>query len=162
VQSGFDLFNRKVRINAMFDYKGGYNTQDGANNFQCNSPPLSCRETQDPTAPLALQARAIAKTYGSVLPTGTFKSGAGYFINGQFWKFREFSAVVSLPDRLNQTLRSQGGSNIVFGARNLHLWTKFTGIDPEANAGLNGNETQFEFQTAAAPTYFTVRLNLKY
>lgn len=162
VQSGFDLFSRKVRINAMFDYKGGYNTQDGANNFQCNSPPQSCRETQDPTAPLALQARAIAKTYGSTLPTGTFKSGAGYFINGQFWKFREFSAVVSLPDRLNQALRSQGGSNIVFGARNLHLWTKFTGIDPEANAGLLGNETQFEFQTAAAPTYFTMRLNLKY
>ncbi|HTE46242.1 MAG TPA: TonB-dependent receptor, partial [Gemmatimonadaceae bacterium] len=48
VQSGFDLFNRRVRINTLFDYKGGYSTQDGANNFQCNSSPLSCRETQDP------------------------------------------------------------------------------------------------------------------
>jgi len=42
------------------------------------------------------------------------------------------------------------------------MWTSFTGIDPEANAGLNGNESQFEFQTAAAPTYYTVRINLKY
>jgi TonB-linked SusC/RagA family outer membrane protein len=162
VQSGFDLFKRMVRINALFDYKGGYSTQDGANNFQCNSPPQSCRETQDPTSPLWMQARAIAKTYGTEVNGTTYKSGAGYFINGQFWKFRELSAVLNLPDRINRLARAQSGSNIVFAARNLHLWTSFTGIDPEANAGLNTNETQFEFQTAAAPTYFTLRLNLKY
>jgi TonB-linked SusC/RagA family outer membrane protein len=162
IQNGIDLFSRKLRINALFDYKGGYNTQDGANNFQCNSPPQSCRETQDPTSPLVLQARAIAKTYGTSINGTTYKSGAGYFINGQFWKFRELSAVVSLPNMLNRALRSQNGSTIVFGARNLHLWTSFTGIDPEANAGINSNESQFEFQTAAAPTYFTARLNLKY
>lgn len=48
VQTGFDLFSRRVRVTTSFDYKGGYNTQDGANNFQCNSPPFSCRETQIP------------------------------------------------------------------------------------------------------------------
>jgi TonB-linked SusC/RagA family outer membrane protein len=164
VQSGMDFFGHKLRINTLFDYKGGYSTQDGANNFQCNSPPQSCRETQDPTAPLALQARAVAETYGTDVNGTVFQTSAGYFINGQFWKWRELSAVVTLPDRLNRAMRSQSGSTIVFGARNLHLWTKFTGIDPEANAGLasNNSETQFEFQTAAAPTYFTVRLNLKY
>ncbi|MEP6494426.1 MAG: SusC/RagA family TonB-linked outer membrane protein [bacterium] len=162
IQNGFDLFGRRLRINALFDYKGGYSTQDGANNFQCNSSPLACRETQDPTAPQWEQARAIAKTYGTNIGSTSFKSGAGYFINGQFWKFRELSAVVTLPDAIIRPIRAQNGSSIVFGARNLHMWTKFTGIDPEANAGLNGSETQFEFQTAAAPTYFTVRLNLKY
>ena len=94
--------------------------------------------------------------------TTNYKTGVGYFINGQFWKWRELSAALNLPDRLNRVLRAQNGSNIVFAARNLHLWTSFTGIDPEANAGLNSSETQFEFQTAAAPTYFTLRLNLKY
>ncbi|HWH52805.1 MAG TPA: SusC/RagA family TonB-linked outer membrane protein [Gemmatimonadaceae bacterium] len=163
VQTGFDLFSRRLRVNALFDYKGGYNTQDGANNFQCNSPPQSCRETQDPHAPLALQARAIAETYGSTDANGnTFQTSGGYFINGQFWKWRELSIVANLPNRLTQLMHAQNGSNITFGARNLHLWTAFTGIDPEANASLNGNETQFEFQTAAAPTYFTARLNLKY
>ena len=66
VQNGFDLFNRALRISASFDYKGGYSTQDGANNFQCNTDPFACRETQDPTAPLWEQARAVAKFYGSV------------------------------------------------------------------------------------------------
>ena len=59
-------------------------------------------------------------------------------------------------------LRAQNGSTIVFAARNLHLWSSFTGIDPEANYGVNGTENQNEFQTAAAPTYITLRLNLKY
>ena len=54
IQNGFDLFNHKLRLTALFDYKGGYSIQDGANNFQCNTGPFACRETQDPTAPLAV------------------------------------------------------------------------------------------------------------
>ncbi len=163
IQNGLDLFNRRVRINAMFDYKGGFSTQDGANNFQCNTGPFACRETQDPTAPLWKQARAIAKTYGTTYPTGTnYKTTVGYFMNGQFWKFRELSAVVQLPQVANKYLRSQNGSSVVLGARNLFIWSSFTGIDPEANYGLSSNETQSEFQTTGAPTYYTIRLNLKY
>ena len=50
VQNGFDLFSRRLRINMMFDYKGGNSILDGANNFQCNTGPYACRDTQDPTA----------------------------------------------------------------------------------------------------------------
>jgi len=63
---------------------------------------------------------------------------------------------------VTRALHTDQSSSFVIGVRNLHTFTKFTGLDPEANAGVNGNETQFEFQTAAAPTYFTFRLNLKY
>jgi len=162
VQNGFDLFSRRLRINAMFDYKGGANVLDGANNFQCNTNPFACRDTQDPTAPLDRQAAAIAKTYGSVVAGTTYKTSAGYFVNNQFWKFRELSAVLQLPDAVNRRIRAQRGSTLVFGARNLHTWSNWTGIDPESNAGLTQSETQFEFQTTGAPTYFTLRLNLKY
>jgi hypothetical protein len=113
--------------------------------------------------PLWKQARAIAKTYGTTYPTGTnFKTTRGYFMNGQFWKFRELSAVVQLPQTATKYLRAQNGSSVVFGARNLFTWSSFTGIDPEANYGLSGNELQNEFQTTGAPTYYTIRLNLKY
>jgi TonB-linked SusC/RagA family outer membrane protein len=162
VQSGFDLLGRRLRINTLFDYKGGGNEQDGANNFQCNTAPNSCYEDEVPTAPLAQQARVIAKSYGSRVNGSTFKSSGGYFISDQFWRWREASAAVQLPSAINRRLRSQSGSTIVFAARNLHLWTSFTGIDPEANYGLAQSDNQNEFQTAAAPTYFTLRLNLKY
>ena len=166
VQTGWDLFGRRLRITSLFDYKGGYSTQDGADNFQCNSTPQSCQSTQDPHAPLAQQAAAIAKTYGTLIgPAGaqtSFKSGAGYFMNGQFWKWREASAILQLPRRVNNLLRAADGSTLVFSARNLHLWSSFWGIDPESNYGLNGAEVQNEFQTAPPPTYFVFRLNLKY
>ena len=97
VQNGLDFFGRKLRINAMFDYKGGNSILDGANNFQCNTGPFACNETQDPKAEQWKQARAIAKTYGSVTGGTTYKTTVGYFRNAQFWKFRELSAVVQMP-----------------------------------------------------------------
>ena len=44
--------------------------------------------------------------------------------NDQFWKFRELSAIVQLPDRVTTLLRAQNGSTIVFAARNIHTWTQ--------------------------------------
>jgi hypothetical protein len=151
-----------LRLTSLFDYKGGYSTQDGADNFQCNSVPLSCQSTQDPHAPLAQQAAAIAKTYGTTINGVSYKSGAGYFMNGQFWKWREASAILQLPNRVNSLLHTQNGSTLVLSARNLRLWSNFWGIDPEANYGLNTAELQNEFQTSPPPTYFVLRLNLKY
>jgi hypothetical protein len=151
-----------LRIQALFDYKGGSSILDGANNFQCNTGPFACRDTQDPTAPLDRQAAAIGKTYGTVIGGTTYKTSAGYFVNNQFWKFRELSATWQLPNAVTRQIRAQRGSSLVFGARNLHTWTSWTGIDPEANAGLTQSESQFEFQTTGLPTYFTLRLNLKY
>ena len=136
VNTGFDLFNRKLRITSLFDYKGGYNTQDGADNFQCNSTPLSCQSTQDPHARLDQQAAAIAKTYGTTIGGTSFKSGAGYFMNGQFWKWRELSAILQLPDRVDRLLRAQNGSNIVFGARNLHTVDELLGPRPRSERRL--------------------------
>lgn len=163
IQNGIDLFQRRLHVSAMFDYKGGAGALDGANNFQCTTSPFACRETQDPNAPLDQQARAIAKFYGSVVGTaGTFKTARGYFRSNQFWKLRELSAAYTIPDRALSAIRARSGSTLVFAARNLHTWTKWTGIDPEANYGLTQSEFQNEFQTFGAPTYYTFRLNLKY
>jgi hypothetical protein len=162
IQNGFDLFSRRLRVNMMFDYKGGASQLDGANNFQCNTGPFACRDTQDPTVTLDRQAAAIAKTYGTNIGSTNYKTAAGYFVNNQFWKFREFSAVLQIPDAVSRRLRAQSGSTIVFGARNLATWTGWYGVDPEANSGLTQSESPFEFQTAGAPRYLTLRLNLKY
>ena len=162
VQNGFDFLGGAVHIQMSFDYKGGSSILDGANNFQCNTGPFACRDTQDPTVSLDRQAAAIAKSYGTSLNGTTYKTSLGYFRNNQFWKFREASAVLQLPDVVRSRIRAQQGSSLVLGARNIHTWTSWTGIDPEANYGLTQSEAQNEFQTTGAPTYFTIRLNLKY
>ena len=63
---------------------------------------------------------------------------------------------------ITRAAHADAGSSFVFGVRNLHTFTKFTGLDPEANYGVGTSELQNEFQSNAAPTYFTFRLNLKY
>lgn len=162
VQNGFDLLKHRLRINMSFDYKGGNNVQDGANNFQCNTDPRACAETQDPKSPLSEQARNIAKTYGSNVGGTNYKSAGGYFMSGQFWRFREFSAVYQLPTVATRYLRAQSGSNLVLSLRNIKHWTGFTDIDPEVNNGLGQNDNQANFQSAPPPTYVTLRFNLKY
>jgi len=162
IQTGFDLFQRKLRISGLFDYRSGGNTLEG-NYFQCSSAPKACRDSQDPTAPLWMQARAVAITAGTKYPNGTtFTTRRGYFSSAQFWKFRELSASMILPSRVNRFIRAENGSTLVFGLRNIHTWTSFTGVDPEQNYGVNANEIQQDFNTSPPPTYITFRLNLKY
>ena len=162
IQQGFDLFKRTLRVTASFDYKGGFNVQDGGNNFQCNTDPRACAETQDPKSPLNEQARNIAKTYGSNLGGTNFKTSGGYFMSGQFWRWRELALAYTLPSAATRLIRSAAGSTLVVGVRNLHVWTGFTDVDPEINQGLAQNDNQTNFQSAPPPTYITLRLNLKY
>ena len=51
----------------------------------------------------------------------------------------------------------------IFSARNLHKWTKYSGIDPESDsdAGSTTN-TQTDFQAAPPPSYFIFRLNVTF
>jgi len=57
---------------------------------------------------------------------------------------------------------AENGSTLAFGLRNIHTWTSFTGVDPEQNFGVNGNEVTNDFNTSPPPTYITFRLNLRY
>jgi TonB-linked SusC/RagA family outer membrane protein len=161
IQTGFDLFQRRLRISGLFDYRSGGNTLEG-NYFQCSSAPKACRDSQDPTAPLWMQARAVAITNGTKVNGTTFTTRLGYFQSSQFWKFRELSASYVLPTRINRFTRAANGSTFVFGLRNIHTWTSFTGVDPEQNYGVNANEIPQDFNTSPPPTYITFRLNLKY
>ena len=109
-----------------------------------------------------MQARAVAVTYGTVVNGTTFSTPLGYFVPDQFWKWRELSASLLLPDRINRLFAARSGSTLAFGLRNIHTWTSFTGVDPEQNYGVNGSEVTNDFNTSPPPTYITFRLNLKY
>ena len=53
-------------------------------------------------------------------------------------------------------------SSVNFAARNLHVWTKYRGLDPEIDfqSGVSNNGAPQEFQSMGTPTYFIFRLNL--
>jgi len=158
-QSTFGFFGDKLRINTLFDYKGGYVLTDNTNGFICNQAPQACRENQDPSAPLWQQARNVAQNNGTTVNGTNFKTAQGYAVSGQFWKFRELSAIISLPNSWAAKIRSRDAS-LQLGARNLWWWGPYTGVDPESNQTVN--DVQFDFIQASPPTYFTARLNLHY
>ena len=79
-----------------------------------------------------------------------------------------FEDATSSASRLSLTYRvPEGFASRAFRGRNLTatasvrnlgiLWTKYTGVDPEA-FGTTGDAPS-EFQAFAPPTYFSLRLN---
>ena len=51
---------------------------------------------------------------------------------------------------------------LTFAGRNLHTWTKYSGLDPEVNAGAQANFSTADFLTAPQVRYFTARLALSF
>jgi hypothetical protein len=79
-----------------------------------------------------------------------------------FVRFRELSVVYRLGKNWAGRLARANSFDVVLSARNLKLWTDYTGIDPESNYFGGARGTVSDFQTAPPPSYFTVRFNLGY
>lgn len=151
--AGIDLLNRKLRIQGLFDYKGGYYVLNGTDRIRCQSR-INCREVLDPTTPLERQARGVAVLRH---PSAT---QYGFMEKGDFIRFRELSVTYELPSSLARAMRAARVS-ITGSARNLGLlWTDYTGLDPEANYFGGARGTSSNFQTQPPPTYYSFRLNV--
>jgi hypothetical protein len=117
----------------------------------------SCYARQNPDAPLWDQARNVA---ANVVDPATLRTTRGYWENLNFWRIREVSANYILPEKLALRVLRTRSANMIFGARNLKVWSRYTGEDPEANYS-TGN-TQSDLLTAGPPMILTMRLNVKY
>ena len=82
---------------------------------------------------------------------------------GAYTKLREISLSYDLDQRVAARIGAKGLSFTASG-RNLHTWTRYTGLDPEsqflsgANVGANFGVDQAEYPQLANFT-FTLRLN---
>ncbi|HEX5831390.1 MAG TPA: TonB-dependent receptor, partial [Gemmatimonadaceae bacterium] len=149
--NGFDFFNRSLRLTALFDYKGGHKLLNLTERYRCLSF-NNCVGLADPDASLFEQARAVAAR------TGTTRTEAGYIEDGDYIRFREISLTYTMPEQwVRRYLRTQRFS-ATLAARNLALWTDYTGVDPEMNAGQG--DVQNEFLTQPPQRYLSLRLNV--
>ena len=158
VQNGFDLFQRKLHLSVLLDYKGGFSLFNNTTSFYCQQSNL-CHDEAIRGTSLADQARSVAQRYANTNIAGAFTTTAGYFENGQFWRLREIGATLTMPQSINNALRARDAS-LTFTGRNLHVWTAYKGTDPESNYSTGNFQT--DFSTTAPPTYFTLRMNLHY
>jgi TonB-linked SusC/RagA family outer membrane protein len=147
--NGLDLFGKRLRLSAMIDYKGGHKTYNNTERIRCLSR-LNCSGLINPAASLEDQARVVM---GREHPS---RSVAGFFEDGDFVRFRELSMTYAVSEDFAR--RYLRGRSLVAtaSARNLGiLWTKYTGVDPEA-FGTTGDAPS-EFQAFGPPTYFAFR-----
>lgn len=151
-QSGFDLLGRKLRVIASFDYRGGFTILNDGERFLCANT-NQCAAKSNPSASLFEQARMVANNFSN--PKTTY----GYYEDGDAIRLREISAVLRMPDKWALFLRA-AGADLQFGARNLKVWTNYSGQDPEAN--YSTGDVQTDFLTTAPRKYYTLRLNLRY
>lgn len=151
LNTGVDLMDGMFRLSGMIDYKGGHLVYNNSERIRCASR-NNCAGLIDPNSSHYEQARTqLVRLHPS-------RSVGGFFEDGDFLRLRELGLTFVPPDSWTRTLRARSVS-LSLAARNLGiLWTKFTGVDPEAY-GTTGNAPS-SFQAFAPPTYFTLRLNL--
>jgi hypothetical protein len=148
-----DLLNHKLRLSVLTDYKGGYNLYNQSGQFYSQNFATWYSNNLKSTS-LKDQARTVANSSAKNPSTVM-----GYLENGRYWKLREVAATITMPNAVVQPIRARD-AQLVFSARNLHTWTKYTGVDPESNYSVN--DVQTDFSTTSPRTYFLVRANLHY
>jgi TonB-linked SusC/RagA family outer membrane protein len=153
ITNGIDLFNRRLRFVALVDRKSGYFVQNNEQSFLCQQS-TSCRATSTLNPSLFEQARAIAVRDG--LPS----TPHGYFERPDFWRIREVSATYNLPESFTSRWFKVRSASFNLAARNLAVFTDWTGVDPEQN--YSQGDTQATLLTAGPPTYVTARLFLRF
>jgi hypothetical protein len=145
-----ELLKHKLTISAQFDHKQGNLKFNNTLRHQSQGG-LSAKGFWDPAATLWEQARTIAVNNYSVY--------SGMYENGRFTRLREVAVTYELPELVTTRMRASRAA-IVFAGRNLHVWTPYSGVDPEATVG-NGDQRGSEEYFATPPLrYDTIRLNL--
>jgi TonB-linked SusC/RagA family outer membrane protein len=154
ITNSIELLNHRLRLTGLTDYKGGYRVLNSEGQFLCQQRTNGCFDLTSFDAPLWRQARGVANRFTAV------QTQTGYIERLKFWRIREVSATYTFSDAMAERLLRGRGGSISFGARNLHVFTKWTATDPEQN--YSQGDTQSTLLTAAPPAYYTVRLNIRY
>lgn len=151
--TGFDILNRKLRLQTLFDYRGGHRWYNNTERIRCTRP--NCSGRMNNKASFEDQAMVTAALEHPA------RTNAGYFQPGEYVRFREASAQYSFSPSIARRFFRAQSANFVASARNLKLWTNYRGTDPESDFQATvDNDVPSEFQTLGPPTYVVFRFNL--
>ena len=149
------LFNR-FRLYGLVDFKQGNRLFNSNEVLRCTggTGALLCRANYYPNE---FNPVYLAERVTSANALGTTDQ---YYQDASFAKLRELSLSYTFPAKL---LRGYQSASITVAGRDLKLWTKYAGIDPEVNNNNIATSSALSDQAATPPlSRFIVTLNLKF
>ena len=159
VSADLTLFNT-ITISTLFERRAGNFQLNGTESFRCKQQAgtayfSQCGALSNPNASLAEQAAFIGYQFIGATPYG-------YIEDATFVKWRELSVRFQVPASIGNRSRLLNGASVSVSGRNLHTWTKYTGLDPEiAETGGGAGFSQGEFNTQPPTRTFTLRFDIK-
>jgi hypothetical protein len=155
----FTLLKGRLTLSSLFEHKGGWIQTNFSELNKCyGTLSNSCRALNDPTAPLEMQARMMAIKRPQTPYTPEIQSGT-------FTRWREASASYELGNRLAARVGAQS-ARVTLSARNLRIWTKYDGLDPEVTSSpsLSGGAWDLGYDNPVSPQshYWILKMNLRF
>jgi TonB-linked SusC/RagA family outer membrane protein len=160
---------RKWRLNTLFEFKGGRYTVSDMTDAFMNA--LTIALNSERTARLDAVLQNPASTAQQRLDAGldwaynvkalSPYDGLNQNFSGNFLRWRELGLTYTAD---NSLARKVGASSLAItgAARNLLLFTKYPGVDPEANQGGRGNGSTFDQNFADAIDVFGLPLQRRF
>jgi TonB-linked SusC/RagA family outer membrane protein len=142
-------FLKNFRVYGMFDYSTGYKRLDNNLRIRCQIF-YTCAEYLEPD-------KADPRRLAQMQSGGTLRD---FVINdAKYLKFRELSLSWDAPDRFARVVGARRLGMTVAG-RNLHIWSPYTGLDPESYFVSNNPVFLDQAELPQLTSFlFTLRLN---
>ncbi|MBC7672741.1 MAG: TonB-dependent receptor, partial [Polaromonas sp.] len=117
---------KMLRLYGLVDFKRGHRAYNQNDLLRCIGPAgrPTCRSAY---YPLEYDPVYLAGHATSTNGLGTLDQ---FYESGDFAKLRVLSATVTVPRRY---VRGFSSASVTIAGRDLHTWTRFTGLDPEGN-----------------------------
>jgi len=158
----FTFFNGSLRLSALFDRKGDIAKNNSSDRFH-----VSFGRDRAATWHYAFREYRVSAAHQAGMEKSLTDGSAWrdfvFHEDGTFIRFRELTLAYDAPQAFSSAFGASRAS-ITLGARNLLLWTPYTGLDPETitRGGITNFPANEEFYGEAQPRTFFTRVSLTF
>ena len=152
-------FLRRFSVYALLDYKGGgylFNQQERS---RCQAANDNCARVNDPRARFPQNSADSALFKELAVYRNTTNVSPEWIQQSDFVKLRELSLSVDIPERL-VARAGASSARLTLSGRNLKVWTKYEGVDPEVNSYGGRNFVRVDAYAAPMMQRLTAALTL--